>query len=54
MTKKQVTKREFDNIVRREALIVHNRILRTGTFWPIQFCRKEVEKKIRHEYEITK
>lgn len=54
MPKEKITQKEFRSKVESLARQVHNQYLRMGTFWPMHLCRKEAEKKLKPQYEITK
>jgi len=49
---KEVTQKEFDEMVEDRARSEYNRALRLGRFVPIQFLREQARKKLLYEVKL--
>lgn len=51
---KDITQREFENLVDDKAKSEYNLLLRRGQFVPISFLREQARKKLSYQYRIIK
>jgi hypothetical protein len=53
MEKTGLTRAKYNIEIARVAHTIHNNFLKLGTFWPMQMCRKEAQKKVEEAHFIV-